>query len=118
MLKIYLIMKKDELVMTTQAKGTLLQKSRRMLSRGYELFTIQEIKLAQKLQRKFSFGYVLGRVLGVITKLLIAVVLFFVLGWLLIFAFLAIAFLVVKQPIEETKIEENNTWYNDMSNNQ
>lgn len=92
MLKLYTIMKKDGIIMTTQAKGTLLQKSRRMLGRGYELFTIQEIKLAQKLQKKFSFGYALGRVLGFMTKLLIAVILFFVLGWVLLFALAALGF--------------------------
>lgn len=118
MLKLYTIMKKDGIIMTTQAKGTLLQKSRRMLGRGYELFTIQEIKLAQKLQKKFSFGYVLGRVLGFMVKLLIAVILFFVLGWVLLFALAALGFFMVKQPVKETKIEENSTWYNDMSSNQ
>lgn len=94
MLKLYTIMKKDGIIMTTQTNGTLLQKSRRMLGRGYELFTIQEIKLAQKLQKKFSFGYALGRVLGFMTKLLIAVILFFVLGWVLLFALAALGFFV------------------------
>lgn len=92
--------------MTTQAKGTLLQKSRRMLGRGYELFTIQEIKLAQKLQKKFSFGYVLARVLGFMVKLLIAVILFFVLGWVLLFALAALGFFASKNKLSSHEILE------------
>lgn len=106
MLKLYTIMKKDGIIMTTQTNGTLLQKSRRVLGRGYELFTIQEIKLAQKLQKKFSFGYALGRVLGFITKLLIAVILFFVLGWFLIFALAALGFFVSKNKQSSYEILE------------
>lgn len=70
--------------MTIQAKGTLLQRTRRMLGRGYQLLTIQEIKLANALQRKFSFGYSLVRILGFIVKLALAAVLLFLFAWLLV----------------------------------
>lgn len=102
--------------MTIQAKGTLLlQKTRRMLGRGYQLLTIQEIKLANALQRKFSFGYPLVRILGFIVKLALAVALFFLLSWLLLIVFAIFAFLNVNHEAKETEIEESQFLYNDMS---
>ncbi|UYZ83049.1 DUF3742 family protein [Entomomonas sp. E2T0] len=80
--------------MITQAKGTLLQRTRRMLGRGYQLLTIQEIKLANALQRKFSFGYPLVRILGFIVKLALVAVLLFLFAWLLVIVLAIVAFFV------------------------
>lgn len=82
------------IIMTTQAKGTLIQRTCRLLGRGYTLFTIQEIKLAQTLQRKFSFGYLLVRTLGFFTKVFIAFALVFILSWFIFIALAVFAFFV------------------------
>lgn len=79
------------IIMTTQAKGTLIQRTCRLLGCSYTLFTTQEIKLAQALRCKFSFGYLLVRILGFFTKVFLAFALVFILSW---FIFIALAFFV------------------------
>ncbi len=93
--------------MTTQAKGTLLQRIRRLLGCGYTLFTTQEIKLAQALQRKFSFGYLLVRLLGFFTKVFLAIALAFILSWIIFIALAVFAFFTMNlKEIEERQEKE------------
>lgn len=105
--------------MTTQAKGTLLQRTRRVLSRAFELWSIQETKLFNAVRGKPAWAYLLARIAALIVKLALIVFLFFIAIWLIAALFLIFALLGTSfSDNKQTKIEENNTWYNDMSSNQ
>lgn len=105
--------------MTTQAKGTFLQRTRRVLSRAFELWSIQETKLVNAVKRKSAWAYPLVRLAALIIKLALIVFLVFIATWLIAALFLIFALLgTSSSDNKQTKIEENNTWYNDMSSNQ
>lgn len=92
----------------TQKGREIWQKTRRMLGRGYQLFTIQEIKLAQALQRKFALGYPLVRIVAFFVKLVLALALLFIVGWLIVGILAVVAFFVAdtknneKEPVYGT----------------
>jgi len=91
--------------MTTQAKGTLLQRTRRVLSRAFELWSIQETKLFNAAKRKSSWVYPLARVVALIIKLALIVFLIFIATWLIAALFLIFAFLGSKSsPTKEDDV--------------
>lgn len=91
--------------MTTQAKGTLLQRTRRVLSRAFELWSIQETKLFNAVKGKPAWAYLLVRMAALIVKLALIVFLVFIATWLIAALFLIFAFLGSKSsPTKEDDI--------------
>lgn len=91
--------------MTTQSRPTIFQRTRRVLGRGYELITIQELKIANALQNKMPGGYILTRILGLLFKLALVVFLIFIGSWI-IFGILAVwAFFAADLSTEQQEKE-------------
>lgn len=96
--------------MTIQSKPTIFQRTRRVLGRGYELITIQELKIANALQNKIPCGYILTRILGLLFKLALVVFLIFIGSWIIFGILIVFGFFM----IDSNKTRERLKTENDM----
>ncbi|MFD1260391.1 MULTISPECIES: hypothetical protein [Entomomonas] len=92
--------------MTTQTRPTIFQRTRRVLGRGYELITIQELKIARALQNKIPCGYILTRILGLLFKLALIVFLVFIGSWILFGVLAIMAFWFSDSKTSQQILEE------------